>query len=233
MNTRHLAPSGGPGTAARARGPGAWSGLAVTVCAVSRPARLRAPSVPGPFAAAGRAVRCRDGTFDPDRPRHPALRASGRPAGLDRGGPRLRPPHPAPVPRPACRRTERRRRFRRRHQRTTAPTAQPRSGVVVRDHDQPQPGRPLPAHAVTVRPATTSAHPRPSGERAHHGLARIVMQVRGRAGAGEDLVLQLRDRVVGVRAVDQLPTGPFPGRHGTNPARAGLVPRRARARPPS
>jgi hypothetical protein len=123
-------------------------------CAVSHSAQLRAPPVPGPFAAAGRAVRCRGRTFDPDRPRRAALRAVGRPAGLDRTGSRPRPPHPPPVPRPARGRAEHRRRLRRRHQRTTAPTAQPRPRVVVHDHDQPQPGNTVPAHAVTVRNGT-------------------------------------------------------------------------------
>jgi len=137
-------------------GPGARSVPMAAGCAVSHPALFRAPHVPGPFAAAGRAVRCRDGTYDADRPGRPALRAAGRHAGLDRLGPRPRPPHPPPVPRPARGRAEHRRRLRPRHQRTTAPATQPRPGVVVRDHDQPQPGHPVPAHAVTVRRSAPS-----------------------------------------------------------------------------
>lgn len=123
--------------------------------AVSHPALFHAPLVPGPFAAAGRAVRCRDGTFDSGRPGHLALRADGRHAGRHRLGPHSRPPHPPPMPRPARRRAENRRRLRRRHQRTTTATTQPRPGVVVHDHDQPQPRSPVPAHDVTVRPDRT------------------------------------------------------------------------------
>lgn len=88
LNSRHLAPSGGPDAAARAHGPGVWSGPAITERAVSHPARLRAPPVPCPFAAAGRAVPCQDRTVHPYSPTRLGLRAVRRPGGLDRHGPR-------------------------------------------------------------------------------------------------------------------------------------------------
>jgi hypothetical protein len=135
----------------QARGPGARSSPTAATCAVSHPALFRVPPVPGPFATAGRAIHRRDRMFDPDHPGHPALRAAGRHAGRHRLGPDARASHPAPVPRPARRRAEHRRGSQIRHQRLTAPTAQPRPGTVVLDRDQPQPGRPAPTHAATVR----------------------------------------------------------------------------------
>ncbi len=78
-------------------------------------------------------------------------RAGGRPVGLNRLGSRPRSPHPPPMPRAACRRAEHRRCLRRRHRRTTTSTAEPRPGVVVRDHHRPQPGHQVPAHAATLR----------------------------------------------------------------------------------
>lgn len=38
-----------------------------------------------------------------------------------------------------------------------APTAQPRPDIAVRDHNQPEPGNAVLAHAVTVRPAGNDA----------------------------------------------------------------------------
>ncbi len=126
--------------------------MTATECAVSQPGVRRAPSVPGPFAADGRAVHCRGRMVDPDRPRRPALRATGRHTDLHRLGSRPRSPHPPPMPRSADGRAEDRCRPCRRHQRTTAPTAQPRPIIaVVRDHNQPQPRNAVPAHAATVR----------------------------------------------------------------------------------
>lgn len=160
QQARHFAPSDAPRPPESAHGPGAWSGSAAAGCAASPPALLRAPPVPSPFAAGGRAVRCRERTFDTDHPGRSALRA----AGLHRLGPRPRPPHPPPVPRTARRRTEDRRHLRRRHQRRAAPTAQPRPGAVLRDHDQPQPRRPVPAHTGTVLMVPGGAHSAASGQ---------------------------------------------------------------------
>lgn len=140
--------------------------MTATECAVSQPGVRRAPSVPGPFAADGRAVHCRGGMVDPDRPRRPALRAAGRHTDLHRLGSRPRSPHPPPMPRSADGRAEDRCRPCRRHQRTTAPTAQPRPIIaVVRDHNQPQPRNAVPAHAATVR-SWPSAVP-------HRGFERV------------------------------------------------------------
>lgn len=150
LKAHHFAPSDARRPSERACGPGARSGSMAPACAVSHPALLRAPSMPGPFATGGRTARCRGSTFDANGPGHPTLRAGGSPGTLHRTGPRACPPHPPPVPRTAHRRAEHRSRLHRRHQWATTATAEPRPGIVVRDHDQPQPGRSTPAHGTTI-----------------------------------------------------------------------------------
>lgn len=73
LEARHFARSDRLSSAGRAYRPGARSSSTATGRAGSRPIGLRAPRVPGPFAADGRAVDSRDGTADPDRPHRPAL----------------------------------------------------------------------------------------------------------------------------------------------------------------